>query len=169
MQQATKELITPAAYARLRGLNRSTVSRQIRDGVIPTTGGMIGPEAADRARDSNLNQKRRKAEATPVAATAVPAEFNRGARWMAQQLCGSSRTAWPEFIAGLDMTSIPEPQQRVATRALFTGLMVHLLERWAAGYIDPSALPPIDWKPFGKDAAAIQREYKTLLAEWSAR
>src|ERR1039458_6977759 len=65
----------PAAYARLRGLNRSTVSRQIRDGKIQAPGGMIDPAAADRARAENLDGIRhaqataRKVERAAKAAT----------------------------------------------------------------------------------------------------
>jgi phage terminase Nu1 subunit (DNA packaging protein) len=54
-----KKLITAAAYAKLRGLNRSTVSRQIRSGAIPTSGGgLIDPVAADAARERNLDPKK---------------------------------------------------------------------------------------------------------------
>ncbi len=56
-----EKLITPAEYARLRGLNRSTIGRQIAEGKIPTAAdGKIDPVAADRARDRNLDQGRRE-------------------------------------------------------------------------------------------------------------
>jgi hypothetical protein len=71
MQQTNGKLITAAAYARLRGLNRSTISRQIASGVIPTIDGLLDPRAADLAREKNLNgirkeqAARRKTERVP--------------------------------------------------------------------------------------------------------
>src|ERR1051325_316777 len=54
-------LVTPAAYAKLRGLARSTVSRQIREGKIPTrNAGLVNPAEADRARSLNLDARRRQ-------------------------------------------------------------------------------------------------------------
>src|ERR1051325_1226832 len=54
-------LVTPAAYAKLRGLARSTVSRQIREGKIPTrNAGMVNPAEAERARSLNLDARRRQ-------------------------------------------------------------------------------------------------------------
>ena len=55
-----QKLISAAAYARLRNLNKSTISRQIADGTIPLTNGKIDPVAADRARERNLNGIRRE-------------------------------------------------------------------------------------------------------------
>jgi hypothetical protein len=47
------------AYARSRGLNVSTISRQVRRGKIPTdASGLIDPEAADDARRRNLSSAR---------------------------------------------------------------------------------------------------------------
>jgi hypothetical protein len=63
MQQKVRKLVSPAAYARSRGLNRSTISRQIRDGKIPTLEGMLDPEIADLAREKNLDQGKRSDEA----------------------------------------------------------------------------------------------------------
>src|SRR5262245_22627778 len=59
MQRTNGRLITPSEYARLRGLNRSTISRQIASGAIPTVGGLLDPRAADLAREKNLNGIRR--------------------------------------------------------------------------------------------------------------
>jgi hypothetical protein len=56
----TSKLITAAAYARLRGLAKSTISRQIRRGQIPVSAeGLLDPVAADRARERNLDQSKR--------------------------------------------------------------------------------------------------------------
>jgi hypothetical protein len=57
MKMATK-LIRPAAYAERRGLNKSTISRQIRAGTIPTHNGLIDPLEADAARKERLHQGR---------------------------------------------------------------------------------------------------------------
>lgn len=55
-----RSLIKPAEYARLRGLNRSTISKQIAAGVIPAHEGLVDPVEADRARDRNLNYAKRR-------------------------------------------------------------------------------------------------------------
>jgi hypothetical protein len=60
MQQTFGRLINAAEYARMRGLNRSTISRQIASGAIPTVGGLLDPRAADLARERNLNGVRRE-------------------------------------------------------------------------------------------------------------
>lgn len=57
MQRAT--LITPAEYARSRGLAKSTISRQVRAGKIPVHSGKIDPHEADLARKTNLDNSRR--------------------------------------------------------------------------------------------------------------
>lgn len=89
MQQATGNLITPAEYARLRGLNRSTISRQVRNGTIPVHDGRVDPVEADAARDRNLSVTRREQAAerkakqkpakTPDAATTAAADDDPGA------------------------------------------------------------------------------------------
>jgi hypothetical protein len=63
----TDDLITPAAYAKGRGLNRSTVCRQIAKGAIPTHDGKVDPAEADEARRNNLSilRGRRKAIQEP--------------------------------------------------------------------------------------------------------
>lgn len=55
-----RKLVTVSEYARLRGLNRSTINRQVRSGQIPTVTGKIDPLLADRAREQNLDQTRRE-------------------------------------------------------------------------------------------------------------
>ena len=51
------ELVSQSEYARMRGLWRSTVTRQIASGVIPVHGDrrMMNPEEADRCRAELLN------------------------------------------------------------------------------------------------------------------
>jgi hypothetical protein len=78
MQRPNGKLISPAAYARLRDLNRSTISRQIEAGVIPAHGGLLDPVEADAGREKNLNGKRhrqaveRKAELAAKASSCPP-------------------------------------------------------------------------------------------------
>jgi len=56
VQHKRNKLVTAAGYARLRNLNRSTVSRQVKSGLIPIhDGGLIDPAEADRARERNLD------------------------------------------------------------------------------------------------------------------
>jgi|SRR5579862_3059934 len=60
MQRATDaKRITPSAYAKLRRLNKSTISRQVRAGAIPVgADGLLNVEEADKARARNLRRPR---------------------------------------------------------------------------------------------------------------
>lgn len=80
MQQEGK-LLSISEYARLRNLNKSTISRQIADGKIPTRDGRIDPVEADTARTRNLSsckveaatlRKRARAQASPRRARVEP-------------------------------------------------------------------------------------------------
>ena len=51
-------LVTMAEYARRAGLSRQTISKQVREGKIPTHDGLIDPEEADRARARNVSSRR---------------------------------------------------------------------------------------------------------------
>lgn len=70
------ELITQAEYARRRGLNKSTISRQVRDQIIPTHGErrLIDPAEADLARENNTDptRGRRNSEAAQKPAGKTP-------------------------------------------------------------------------------------------------
>jgi hypothetical protein len=58
--QPKSKYITPSAYAKLRGLNKSTVCRQVKSGQIPVNSeGRLDPVAADRARERNLDPSKR--------------------------------------------------------------------------------------------------------------
>src|ERR1051325_2238493 len=74
--QQAQQLVTPAEYARIVGVARSTVGRQIRDGRIPVSvggrGGLIAIPA-DSPRARNLNADRcaraeRKKQQAPASA-----------------------------------------------------------------------------------------------------
>lgn len=70
-----KELITQAEYARRRELNKSTISRQVRDKIIPTHGDrrLIDPDEADKAREINTDPSRgRRKEVASNATDATP-------------------------------------------------------------------------------------------------
>ena len=49
-----RNLITMAEYARRISVERSTISRQVKSGIIPTHSGMIDPKEADRCRAERL-------------------------------------------------------------------------------------------------------------------
>jgi hypothetical protein len=58
--QPKSKYITPSAYAKLRGLNKSTVCRQVKSGQIPVNSeGRLDPVSADRARERNLDPSKR--------------------------------------------------------------------------------------------------------------
>jgi hypothetical protein len=63
-----EELITPAAAARTIGLNRSTLSRQIRNGAIRTHDGLLklSEVIEDRANNIDLTKARRNGGAEPL-------------------------------------------------------------------------------------------------------
>jgi hypothetical protein len=85
MKQKKEKLVSQAGYAKMRSLNRSTVSRQVRDGKIPTIGGRIDPKKADIAREKNLSgtrreqAARRKAESGSKCTAASSADLSRSA------------------------------------------------------------------------------------------
>lgn len=66
--QRKGKLISAAEYARQRGLNRSTICRQIQLGKIPTHDGLLDGTEADRARDRNLDVTRRRKAPPPAEA-----------------------------------------------------------------------------------------------------
>jgi hypothetical protein len=120
-------------------------------------------------RDAALDRDRRRVAAESGAATpATSEEFNRGAAWMARQLCESSRTAWPQFVASMDFEGVPV-KHRVNTRILLTGLMSHLIEAWSKGFLVTGELPPMDWSAFGKNSAEAELEFAELLKEWRSQ
>ena len=195
MQRKNGKLISPAQYAKMRGLNRSTISRQIRDGAIPVHNGRIDLKEADIAREKNLNSTRREQAArrkveraqeeavppetsannrlvkestpsySPNAHNGLKAEFDRGARWLAVEMCMSTRRVWPRFVGALDLSIFSE-EQRAPVRGLFVALMTHLIEKWAADFVDASKLPSIDWGCLGTDAERIRLECEQLRADW---
>ncbi|MGB7762855.1 MAG: hypothetical protein WBL61_23680 [Bryobacteraceae bacterium] len=94
-QKRNKKLISGAAYAKLRGLNRSTIARQIRSGLIPTCDGLVDPVAADAARERNLDPDK-VAQAEHRKSNPLPSESN------------------PQRAPVPEVTSPPEPEPKGA-------------------------------------------------------
>ncbi|MBZ5620053.1 MAG: hypothetical protein LAQ69_15210 [Acidobacteriia bacterium] len=76
-------LVSQRAYAKMRGLHPSTISRQVRSGAIPSHDGLIDPNEADAARAANLDpiRGRRKQQASAASdpasdATGAPPPFS---------------------------------------------------------------------------------------------
>ena len=65
-----ERLVSLQAYAKLSGLNVSTVSRQVRDGIIPThqvgRRKLIDPVEAEEARRTKLDHTLNKGQAVPI-------------------------------------------------------------------------------------------------------
>lgn len=193
MQSKTRQLITPAAYAKLRGLNRSTVSRQIHAQQIPTVKGLVDPEFADLARERNLDPAKRSDEAVRKAQrdaakrAATPAETSRlagppatkerprtreqqerefcaGAGWMAREACTSARRVWPAFVLE-HWPDMSRPEQ-----VRLVGLFCTRLEKWTeVERAMAGGLPEVDWHAlFGSDAAAAAGEYEEVSLTWPA-
>ena len=73
-QQPARELVTPAEYARRIGKHRSTVTRQMQSGLLPSHDGMIDPVEADEARRVNLDEAKQRLRAAQPAPPLPPAE-----------------------------------------------------------------------------------------------
>ena len=58
MKTVPIEMISPAQYARSRGLSRNTVCKQIRHGKISAPNGFLDPTVADQERARNLRPSR---------------------------------------------------------------------------------------------------------------
>jgi hypothetical protein len=114
MQHATRNnnLIRPAEYARLRGLNRSTISRQIGDGIIPVHNGLLEPAEADLAREKNLDVgKRRRTAAVHPAQRAEPSTDPDGL-----PMTGSTREIFNRARAAREIAMANERQLELRKR-----------------------------------------------------
>jgi hypothetical protein len=100
----TDGLITQAEYARRKDLSRSTVCRQIRDGKIPSHGGLIDPLEADQARANNLDiRKRRKVSNPESEQRGFPPLAVAGMEYLAKALRSEDRiNELVELAKGLD-------------------------------------------------------------------
>ena len=178
------KFVTAKEYAKLRGLNKSTVNRQIRDGKIPRQpDGLVDAAAADAGRAANGRRRRgglftvRNTEASKAPAPELPtvhhptpdgAIFDIAFRYAAMQFCSSARQTWPAVVADMNFEIFPEPN-RLSMKALVTAIMLYLVEGWAGECINVSQLPAINWAVFGPDAAVIKTECEALRAEWSPK
>jgi hypothetical protein len=139
----------------LPGQTLAAVQKALGTGRIQANDGGIDPAAADRAWLANTNVIQQQRSRRPPAPEA--SDFDRGAAWLAERLAANFRTVWPAFIA-------KEPG--LTPKALLVALLPYLAETWLEEYLDPSQLPAINWKVFGKDAAAVRVECEALRTEW---
>ena len=138
-------LLTPAAYARLRKLNKSTVSRQIHEGKIPLRAdGLINFGEADRARERNLDpaqrweqEHRKKSKGRKKATQGV------GVRTQRSEVLavGKSESGIDEslLMAVLHTLTDPEQQRAFATTVLTLGCSPELAYWLAVAYGDQIA------------------------------
>lgn len=99
-----------------------------------------------------------------------PPEFDRGALYIAREICAIAREGIPALFAEIPFPSMPE-DERVAARAALATVIIHLLERWVEDFVDPAELPPVNWEAFGEDAERLAREtdeYRAQLREADA-
>jgi hypothetical protein len=165
------EAISKSESARRWSVSPAAVQKYIAKGMPVREDGKLDWPAVDvwRQRSSAPSKSgswKARTFATERAA-GQSADFNAGAAWMAEQLCAATRRQLPKFLSETPMTSIPE-NQRPGVKALFATIFVFLIEGWSEVYIDAGKLPPVDWKCFGADAAAVRRESEELIAEWRA-
>jgi hypothetical protein len=113
--------VTPAEYARRIGVNRSTVSRQIKKGVIPTHSGLVDPAEADERRANYLSISRGRntlAQRQAGRAWVPEAEDSIASRLAALTADGGTdRAAWRELLDTLVRGS-----DRIPAMALELGL-----------------------------------------------
>lgn len=86
-QQPT--LISMAQYARKIGVNRSTICRQVKAGIIPLrSGGKIDPAEADQCREEQLqpNPARNQEPAAAGVTNTEPPAFFRGIEFFCSQI-----------------------------------------------------------------------------------
>ena len=147
----------------LAAVQKALASSRIEE----TADGKISSAEADRTWRQRTSAMKSRAVEEAVLPPATSAEFDRGARWLAGELCVSARRVWPKFVGNLDMAIFPE-EQRSAVRGLFVAIQTHLLERWVADFVDDAKLPPIDWAAcFGAaDAEHIRIECEQLQTSW---
>jgi hypothetical protein len=172
MSKKTQELVSLRAYARLRNLAPSTVSRQVREGKIPLCNGLIDIAAADQGRRDNLTGLRKRKPIIPTEAAVsqipeaeLPAAFSDGVNACALRLAKTARATWPRLLAEADFALFQE-DARVSAKAYVLAIMLRLTEAWVGERIDLRKLPAIDYTPFGADAADVQAGVKELLKAW---
>jgi hypothetical protein len=118
----------------LKGLNRSTISRQIARGQIPVRDGLVNPREADKARRANLDMRRgrrKKSKASPA-----PAEI-----WSVAEVC-----AWlMDKIRGDLVTVAPAAFQFLAAEfAALGGQAPEIAGQLAADAMDAMLSPAVD-------------------------
>lgn len=151
-----KRLMSQSEFARARGLNKSTIAREVQRGAIPLSrDGKIDPEVADAARRNNLDPRKTKKHPSESD------EFLSGAMWLAEQISNSARRALPGYFKGLRFGD-------TATRVVVVGSVLVLIEGWLDAYLKGAELEPINWSAFGRDAESIREQMAALAGKWKA-
>jgi hypothetical protein len=156
MQQKIEcnNLMRPAEYARLRGLNRSTVSRQIRDGKIPIHDGLVDPREADLARSRNLTMSQRRKAAVPIQRDPVEPDFQLGMEYLARALRAEGRIGSLRDIA-IEATEIAiTPHQADRAARMF----VYMTSLWVKDLLEQTL--------GARYARAFDRDLAAWLASW---
>jgi hypothetical protein len=190
-----QQLITPAAYARLRNLNRSTVSRQIHAGVIPVHQGRVDPAEADLARDRDLcvvhsasaRLRKQLAAAAPASTirfgqSAPPAarrnaDFELGLRagraQMALHVASALNRSFPELLLAMKLDRLPPADRVDAVRLAAIALVDHMVRAWLedplrdAAALGLGAVADISLKCLSRgEAAAARQVIDALKRAW---
>lgn len=163
----TDGLITPAAYATARGLNRSTISRQIKRGVIPVHDGKVNPMEADTARRNNLHIRRGGPKVNRATVEDVPLELDYGARSVFEAVIAAS-VRIPEILCGL---GVRDQAVLAISAELFVDLVFELAQEPAGNAYDwlredCSITPAVNLRKLAKrygfkfDPEAARTDYK---------
>jgi hypothetical protein len=160
MKTEEQSIISKSEAARRWGLTPSAVTAYVSRGLPVRADGRIDWSVAAEWRRQFVAPERSGNFASRQAKQA-PSDFDRGARWMATEVCVGARRALPKFASTL---SLPD----LATKVVISTVLITLLEEWTNGYTQSNELPPIDWSSFGEDANAIGAEASGLMREWKA-
>ncbi len=166
-------LVSQAEYARSRGLNKSTISRQVQRGVILLHGGLVDPREADERRRTclSLTRGRRKNPASGGA----DASDGRGASTapVVDRFAGVD-TAGPVYLARRELLDtilgnsciIPELALKLGCRDM--GLAVALYEMFRSLVIDLTdgiEAEVYDWAG-NDDIPDPDQDYKALAKKY---
>jgi hypothetical protein len=161
------QLIKPSAYAKLRGLNKSTVSRQIAAGVIPLHDGLIDPVEADASRDRNLCHSHRAAakfkkdmagaptaEVVPAMAPAAPVDR-----------VGAERAGMASAIRRVAAPAQALAFARIALRCGCTRLQAFVVASWHT-MLSALAVDELDDSVLATIKEPTEEEWRTLLGDF---
>lgn len=164
------DLVKPATYAKLRGLNRSTISRQVAQGKIPVHGGLIDPAEADRARHNNLDLLRGRRKA--ATADTSRHEWHEGEErdYVAWKVCKSARETFAEVFAAADPDEVDDDGRLFHLRVFGTVIVSWMLESWLEDFLKfAPKLPRIAWEHFGDRADEARKLGKVHAKELGSK